>query len=315
MKNSKKAFSLVEMSIVLIISGFILVSFLQIFPQIIVMTKNADNMKKLRNISDAIDAYILENKKLPQPTNIQTSAADDCYATSSGKCANEADDIVNGNVYIGGIPSLDLNIGVADMFDAYGNKFVYAVNKKCTENIFNCDTDSSKLISIEFLNNTTNNLAYVVISNGRDKLNAISKDGTTTKSNNNIKNTYGYYVNNNNNIVYEKYNDDKIIYANANVLKSKLLLNMNCKKPDLNDIIDKVSTNCNGEHITESEANIVFNATNFYYGWSSVLKTYTVNNENSTLEKVCVAQCGQYGEFQVFSYITKITVNNDEVAN
>ena len=307
--NSKKAFSLIEMSVVLTISGFILISFLQIFPQIVIMAKNADNTKKMRNISDALNAYILENKKLPQPTNIKKSSTDSCYATSSGDCKNKADKIVNGNVYIGGIPSLDLNIGVADMFDAYGNKFVYAVNKKCTENIFNCDTESDKLISIEFLNHKTNNLAYVVISNGRDRLNAISRDGKTTKSNNNIKNTYGYYINNNDNIAHEKYNDDKIIYANANVLKSKLLLNMNCKKPNIDDILNKIAKNCNGETITENEANIIFNVSNFYYGWSTVLKTYTVDKESSTLEKACVVQCGQYGEFQVFNYITKITLN------
>ena len=44
--NSKKAFSLIEMSVVLTISGFILISFLQIFPQIVIMAKNADNTKK-----------------------------------------------------------------------------------------------------------------------------------------------------------------------------------------------------------------------------------------------------------------------------
>ena len=84
--NSKKAFSLIEISVVLTISGFILISFLQIFTQIVIMAKNADNTKKMRNISDALNAYILKNKKLPQPTNIKKSSTDSCYATSSGDC-------------------------------------------------------------------------------------------------------------------------------------------------------------------------------------------------------------------------------------
>lgn len=314
MNNKKNGFSLIEMAIVLLISSFVLASFIRLVPTVIKITRNNENTKKLRLIQDAISAYIIDNKKLPKPTQMKLKSSDSCYATSETTCAT--DEFVGGDrhLLIGGIPALDLNIGVSEILDSYGTKFIYVVNEACTNSIFDCSKNSSELISVNFGNdNVVKNNGYVVISTGPDKINAVDKDGKTIKGNDKAKNSYSYLLKSSDNVVYNRYGDDKLIYNNMEILKATLLMNIDCKKPKTDDEITKIQkliyNNCDDmdSGMSDTAMKEMFNSfSEIHYGFSRIINSYEKSNDGARILKDCVLQCSQYGELKAFSYIKQI---------
>ena len=77
--KSKRAFTLLEMSIVILIIGILVVGTINF--QITIDTKSKENITadKINRIEKAISEYFLKNGKLPCPSNIKAVKTDSNY--------------------------------------------------------------------------------------------------------------------------------------------------------------------------------------------------------------------------------------------
>lgn len=138
MKNkSSSGFSLLEVSIMLIILGVIATgafSFIaiEIRKQSIVTTN-----KKLDVIEDALLTYLAVNGRLPCPASPWQISSNTTFAEESRvdsdttACESTASTSImnNGEHYLGAVPVRTLGISEEYMFDAWGNRISYAVQR------------------------------------------------------------------------------------------------------------------------------------------------------------------------------------------
>lgn len=145
MKN--KAFSLVELSIVLIIVGMLIGSSLILGKVQIEKSKYDITISRLDLIHDALVLYLSLNGRLPCPANLSVASTDASYglerisSSASGPqtcitSSNELFDISDGldALYMGAIPFKSLTLSNDFMFDGWDNKITYVVQKAFINN-------------------------------------------------------------------------------------------------------------------------------------------------------------------------------------
>lgn len=168
--KNNKGFSLLELSIVLIILSMVTVGSIDIATGVLKSAKLKDTKNKLAVIEQAINSYVMENNALPCPAGIKFKNTNSNFGISS--CTvNETNGIklVQGKL-IGTVPTKSLKIEAKYMQDGWGDRFVYVVVKDHA----NVDSDKNEIkhtISSKNLINST--YEYAVISNGENKNGAI----------------------------------------------------------------------------------------------------------------------------------------------
>ena len=141
-KNNKKtAFSLIELSIVIMIIAIIISGAATISETSIKKAKKANTINKLEQIKEAINIYAYINKKLPCPASFHAIETDSDYAKSvgdDGNCIVDSGSIIssqsgaNEMVY-GALPAKTLGLSSELAKDDFGNKFSYIVAVDLTE--------------------------------------------------------------------------------------------------------------------------------------------------------------------------------------
>ncbi|MDR2760652.1 MAG: hypothetical protein LBB09_02285 [Rickettsiales bacterium] len=174
MKKNNFAFSLVELSVVLVVMGFMLIGAIDVTKSVYNATKQSDTRQKMRVIEKAIDAYIISNKKLPCPSGIKLTVSNSAYGREN--CAeNSAAGIKmvgGGKAIMGAVPVYELNLETRYMFDGWDNKITFMVVKDYTgvfNNFFNKKLPPSDLINSKF--------SYALISYGKNRIGGVNYDG------------------------------------------------------------------------------------------------------------------------------------------
>jgi prepilin-type N-terminal cleavage/methylation domain-containing protein len=197
----KSGFSLVEMSVVLVIISTILGS-------VIVLTNKAQDrskyeitIAKIKAIDERLQQYAIKGGIIPCPARRNSALnsatfgiATDC-TTNLTAPADNGIGTDTGQVRIGVVPTRTLGLPDDYMFDAWGMRISYAVNKNLATTVaaFTAYTKpatggiaivDSAGNSVFDTNAALNKLfpAYVVISHGMDKKGAIAQAGTSTNS-------------------------------------------------------------------------------------------------------------------------------------
>jgi len=121
--STKKAYTLVELSIVLVIIAIFLSSGLNIFTNNIVQTKTVNTKEKLNIIYKSLAEHLMTQKRLPCPTLLTTPK-------DSGTSYGSPDATPCSTT--GGVPTrvLDLPSDMAE--DDFGNKILYVVDARLT---------------------------------------------------------------------------------------------------------------------------------------------------------------------------------------
>ena len=127
--STKKAYTLVELSIVLVIIAIFLSSGLNIFTNNIVQTKTVNTKEKLNIIYKSLAEHLMTQKRLPCPTLLTTPKDS---GTSYGIPTATPCSTTTGGVPTGGVPTrvLDLPSDMAE--DDFGNKILYVVDARLT---------------------------------------------------------------------------------------------------------------------------------------------------------------------------------------
>jgi type II secretory pathway pseudopilin PulG len=166
--SSSSAFAMLEISIMMLIIGFMMSSFISSMPIKINNENNITTKKKLKAIERMIDYYISVNDKLPCPASIKLIITDPDYGVEncdysnivsgsvdsgdggkgggndtgiryvvydSSKYSGSGGGSKEGNVAIvGAVPTEALGLQSTYSYDGWGSKFVYVVPVGYTEN-------------------------------------------------------------------------------------------------------------------------------------------------------------------------------------
>ncbi len=199
--NFKKAFSLLELSIVILIISILIVGSMTASVSAISNAKYKLTRDRVNEVYKAIGNYLLTNKALPCPapiTGLKASDASYGIAGNSGECTNVSGVYANagGTIVYGMIPvqTLGLNTDMAE--DGFGTKFTYAVAKAFTDpSLITSDATGfgratpTGIISVkESLNgittwqNNTNDAILVIISHGNNQFGGFNNNSSSQNS-------------------------------------------------------------------------------------------------------------------------------------
>jgi len=200
-KNHKTAFSLIELSIVLVVISIVIAGALS------ASTVSLNNAK-IKNTTDRMDAiykalgnFVTTNYRLPCPASLiiaRDSAGYGDSVGSAGGCSAVGvySSAQNATIIYGMVPiaALDLPKELAE--DGFGNKLIYVVNKNLTAadypstNLSNTnfssflETDATSVIRILQVptSNVIDGNAFALISLGQNKYGAFNSTLTTQSS-------------------------------------------------------------------------------------------------------------------------------------
>lgn len=199
--NFKKAFSLLELSIVILIISILIVGSMTASVTAISNAKYKLTRDRMNELYKAIGNHLLVNKALPCPAPITgLKASDPNYgvAGNGGTCTNLTGVYTNAGSTIayGMIPvqTLGLNTDMAE--DGFGTKFTYAVAKAFTDpSVTTSDAtgfgraNPSGIISVkESLNGVTtwqtntNDAVLVIISHGNNQFGGFNNNSSSQNS-------------------------------------------------------------------------------------------------------------------------------------
>lgn len=297
MKNNK-GFTLLELSIVLLIMGFLTTTSITMTKGFINYQKHKDTKERIQTINFAINSYILENKKLPCPTSISKNyknenATEDCSLSEK-----------NGFL-IGAIPADTLNIKKDMLADAWGDKLVYIVSADLIDSdFFYSNQKTTDLINNKF--------AFSIISMGPDKANSYSYSATSVKNKNTSATDYPNSYNGfSKNLVFSNIDDIILIKTKNDLVQELYIKDLNCYILDA-DVREDINSKCGGSYFSNN-LNITLGykektiSTEKNYTEETITMPDSVTTKTIYKElKQCVIECSDYGNPIVYLRITDI---------
>lgn len=198
-KNNKivDGFSLVEVSIVIVILGILFTGFLQFLQPQMQAKQLAEQKEKIQTVRMALSDYVIDDpldpndpnqKRLPCPAppfaafGTADFGVEQCYTGAVGTCSPEGVCRVAGTggieILIGSIPSRTIEIGAEESLDVYKNRYLYAVTVPLTAVNSMTNIATSGAIRINQVGSSAiMNAPFVILSHGRNKRGAINLDG------------------------------------------------------------------------------------------------------------------------------------------
>ena len=201
--NKKSAFSLIELSIVILIVSILITGSLSISKTSISNQKNKVTQEKIDEIYQAILNFTALNKRLPCPAIITAAKWSSTYgdeADTPGTCSSL---IESGNLRYGMVPIKALGLDIEMAEDGFGSKFSYIVDSRFTKKLATAsdndgfegtrtiDTpydgisnDEPDIIRIDGPSGTeiSGNSIMVIISHGANKFGAYNAEGSAANA-------------------------------------------------------------------------------------------------------------------------------------
>jgi prepilin-type N-terminal cleavage/methylation domain-containing protein len=139
--RSQSGFTLLEMSIVVAITGCLLVAAASVATPMIRTARKTETDQKLENIARAIDYYVAQNYRVPCPASPDKKSAGQPWGFEggSGKDGNNipADCGADPAQWEGIVPFKTLNIPVDWIRDSWGNYITYAISPAFSQDVSN----------------------------------------------------------------------------------------------------------------------------------------------------------------------------------
>ena len=193
-----KGFTLVELSMVMMIVGLMIAAGLA-FKNSIMMKERASSTKtRIAAVENAIDAYVARAGMLPCPAaldapmgspafgtatdcNVTTVAPGSCsasYCVAAGRSVDHDNDTATPNVAlrvrIGAVPVRSLSMPFDTAKDGWGNRLLYVVTEKLAQSPSSYDVTHGAIEVVDDTDNTVLSLPgsahYIVLSPGSDQV-------------------------------------------------------------------------------------------------------------------------------------------------
>lgn len=195
-------FSLIELSVVLVIVSIVAVMGLELTANYMNRTAYKVTAERLDTIDRALVAYRRVNNKLPCPAPEGVTATSACYGKElngsggAGTCNDiagtcTASSTTSGTIVYGVVPVRDLGLPTSAMYDGYGQRFYYVVTRDLTyTSTFNATFDAISVRSGKLDDACTGgsalcqdrgNASYFLFSTGVDKRGSRSSTGNVSR--------------------------------------------------------------------------------------------------------------------------------------
>jgi prepilin-type N-terminal cleavage/methylation domain-containing protein len=141
--NNKKAYTLIELSITILIISLLMAGVFSFATGSINDAKSVLAKQRISEIYKSMGTYLMVNKRLPCPASILTSKISDAsYGEEVGagagcQGAGVYKSSANANLFFGGVPIKALNLSSEYAEDGYGNKLNYIIDRRFTYNFIN----------------------------------------------------------------------------------------------------------------------------------------------------------------------------------
>ncbi len=203
-KPNKKAFSLIELSIVILIISILVSGSIGISKTAINNSKNKITKERMDVVYKAITSFVANNRRLPCPARLDLSKGTAGYGnetTTPGTCtgsylsSNTGSNTNIANLVYGAIPSTALGLSPDMAEDGFGTKFSYVVDKRFTlTSASTSSTNGFEVVKAMPQNTGTTptiikvqasgtdimiNALFVLISHGSNKYNGFNASGTS----------------------------------------------------------------------------------------------------------------------------------------
>ncbi|MBN8828155.1 MAG: type II secretion system protein [Sphingobacteriia bacterium] len=196
----KNAFTLVELSIVLLITSIILGIVLAFVAEKTDADKLEETRYKIEQIDKAIRAYFIKNQKIPCPSDGTLAFTNSNFGVAlrdtvnNYQCSNTL--ITSGSMKLGMVPVRTLNLADEFATDSWGRRFTYAIIESCNckSNEAGCATQNfeSDFCGVNVADRITilgtsggstimSDAVLVIISHGRNGHGAFAQNGGSSR--------------------------------------------------------------------------------------------------------------------------------------
>jgi prepilin-type N-terminal cleavage/methylation domain-containing protein len=198
LQKHKKAFSLIELSIVVLIISILIAGSLTASVSVINNAKVKVTRDRMAEIYKALGNYLLINGSLPCPASIiSIKASDSTYGTSigtAGTCSGTGvyNSSVATNLVYGMVPVRSLGLGNDLAEDGFQDKIAYIVDKNFTGTTFGTTATATSNMTINEIPGSatqtlTNDAIFALVSYGANQsgafgINSASKNTRSTDS-------------------------------------------------------------------------------------------------------------------------------------
>jgi prepilin-type N-terminal cleavage/methylation domain-containing protein len=193
----KKAYSLIELSIVILIISILISGALTVFSGSANNTKITITKNRIDEIYQALGGFLLANGRLPCPASLiaikSTDANYGTEGTAAGNCTAGGGVYASGssNLVYGLVPVKTLGLPNEYAEDGFESKIAYIVEKNFTNNSTFKNANSTATMTLSELLGSinqviTNDAILALVSYGTNKSGAFNSNGTTqnTRSSN-----------------------------------------------------------------------------------------------------------------------------------
>ena len=186
--HSSKGFTLVELSIVLVVVAMIAAGVLTVLTSSSEKQKNAAMQTSFATIEQALMSFRKTHDRLPCPANPALPASDANYGVETGPAGTCAG-ITAGNTIYGIIPTKTLGLSDSSMLDGWGRRITYMVDKRITQvsafTQFPMSDPNIGSITVKDSTGTnrTDKALVALISHGTNGHGAFSRTGAATRVN------------------------------------------------------------------------------------------------------------------------------------
>ena len=323
-KNSDVGFTLLEMSIVVLILGILLVGGINLHLSIVELSEKNLSSDRIYIVDKAIREYVLKNLHLPCPSNILLPETDKNYEenfgkelrNSDGECSipstEEGGYFKHDDYIAGGVPTKVLELPSEYAEDAWGNRILYVVDKKYAGSKIGFFASGGASINIKGTKDendkvVTNRAIYVLISSGQNG-NGAFRDGiqndiddSLDDAKNIISKTTSFnpvFIKDINN----KNFDDIVYYRDKNSLIFELdLEDSPCSMNELHNVIDSNYPDNDGVNCSNG---ICFQGTEVYSSNKCDKNTISENPNIDTKDQNYKPsrRCQKYGQWSNIMY-------------
>lgn len=192
-KSNKKAYSLIELSVVIVVFAIIIAEAFYIATNRSNFHKSQQTQDKMEEIYNAMKVYLVENSRLPCPASIISSKAGNAsygkVAGTEGLCSDDAGVYFtagNSNLVYGMVPVQDLKLSTDYAQDEFGSKFSYIIDNRFTDAATYSDDNSLMTVneynSMANVRQNSNQVMFIILSHGANKYGGFNSNAAVQNS-------------------------------------------------------------------------------------------------------------------------------------